>query len=150
MPIEWSSGPEPRVNTASITRPDGKVATRQPTVAGGRQRVSYNDTAEPGLYTLRFDPTTVAQPVYFGVGLDRRELDPATLSEADNAWLKTRGFIDGTLKPDQVASALGGTSAGAELWRWLALGVLGLLVFESVMTWRMASLQAAPATLANA
>ena len=79
-----------------------------------------------------------------------RELDPATLSEADHAWLKTRGFVDGTLKPDEVAAALGGKSSGAELWPWLAVGVLALLLFKSLMTWRMASLQAAPTPLANA
>jgi hypothetical protein len=150
MPIEWSAGPDPRVASATITRPDGKTVTKQPTVTGGRQRVSYNDTAEPGLYTLRFDPTTVPQPVYFGVGIDRRELDPATLSEADYAWLKTRGYVQGTLKPDEIASVLSGTSTGAELWPWLALGVLALLLFESVMTWRMASLQVAPAGVTSA
>jgi hypothetical protein len=143
-PIEWSAGAEPRVKSATITRPDGKTVPRQPTLAGGRQRISYNDTAEPGLYTLRFDPTEVPQPVYFAVNLDRRELDPTTLTEADYAWLKSRGFVEGTIEPKQLASALGGATSGAELWRWLALAVLALLVFETVMTRRMIGLQAAP------
>jgi hypothetical protein len=144
MPLEWSAGTEPRVKSATITRPDGKTVTQQTTVAGGRQRLSYNDTAEPGLYTLRFDPTEVPQPVYFGVNIDRRELDPATLTEADYAWLKNRKFVEGRIKPEELGSALGGAPSGAELWRWLALGVLGLLVFESVMTRKMVALQAAP------
>ena len=58
------------------------------------QRLSYNDTAEPGLYAVRFDPTTVPQPVYYGVGIDRRELDPAALTDADYAWLKNRGYVE--------------------------------------------------------
>ena len=144
MPIEWSAGLEPRVKSATITRPDGNAVPRPPTLSGGRQRISYNDTAEPGIYTLRFDPTDVPQPVYFAVNLDRRELDPATLSDADYAWLKGRGYVEGTIKPDQVASALGGAKGGAELSRWLALGVLALLIFETVMTKRMVGLQTAP------
>jgi hypothetical protein len=150
MPIEWSAEAEPRVESASLTRPDGRVIPKQPTLAGGRQRVGHNDTAEPGLYTLRFEPTEIPQPVYFGVNIDRRELDPATLTESDYAWLKSRGYAQGTISPEEVASVLGGTSTGAELWRWLALGVLGLLVFETVMTRKMVGLQAPMTDLAHA
>jgi hypothetical protein len=144
MPLEWTGPAEPRIKSASITRPDGKTVQKQPTVTGGRQRVSYNDTAAPGLYTLRFDNTSVPQPVYFGVGLDRRELDQASLTEADHAWLKSRGFVEKRITPDELGAALGGVNQGAELWKWLALGVLALLVFETVMTRRMVRLQAAP------
>lgn len=145
MPIEWSAPADPRVKSASLTLPDGTTVPRTPMFAGGRQRIAHNDTAEPGLYTLRFEPTEIPQPVYFGVGIDRRELDAATLTEADYAWLKSRGFVEGRITADQVATVLGGGGAGgAELWRWLALGVLALLVFESVMTRRMIGLQAAP------
>ena len=144
MPLEWSAGAQPRVTSASLTRPDGKAVPKQPTVTGGRQRISHNDTAEPGLYTLRLEPTEVPQPVYFGVNIDRKELDPATLSEADYAWLRDRGYVEGKIEANELASALGGKASGAELWRWLALGVLGLLVFETVMTRKMVALQAAP------
>jgi hypothetical protein len=148
-PIEWSAGAEPPVKTATITRPGGKTVTRQPSFAGGRQRLTYNDTAEPGLYTLRFDATAVPQPVYFAVGIDRAELDPATLSEADYAWLTNRGFRH-RIRPDDLAAALGAATPPAEMSRWLALGVLGLLVFETVMTRRMVRLQASPAGVALA
>ena len=144
-PIEWSGPADPPVKFVTITRPDGKTVTRQATLSGGRQRVTYNDTADPGLYTLRFDPTEVPQPVYFAVGIDRAELDPATLSEADYAWLKSRGFVDRRITPDDIPAALGAATPAAELSRWLALGVLGLLVFETVMTRRMVRLQATPA-----
>lgn len=144
MPLEWSAPAQPRVKSATITRPDGTAVSRQVSLTGGRQRLTYNDTAEPGLYKLRFDPTEVPQPVYFGVGIDRRELDRATLTEADDAWLKSRGFIEATIRPDDVPTVLGAAAPGAELSRWLALGVLGLLVFETVMTRRMVRLQALP------
>ena len=140
-PLEWSGPAQPRVKSASITRPDGTVVTRQPTLSNGRQRLNYNDTAEPGLYTLRFDPTEVPQPAYYGVSIDRRELDPAPLSEADDAWLKSRGFIERRITRDELASALGGVNKGVELWKWLGLGVLALLVFETLMTRRMIRLQ---------
>jgi hypothetical protein len=140
-PLEWSAGPEPRARAATITRPDGTTAARQPTLAGGRQRLTYNDTAEPGLYTLRFDPTEVPQPVYYGVVIDRRELDATPLSDADYAWLNSRGFVERRVGAGDLASALGGVNRGAELWRWLGLGVLALLVFETIMTRRMVRLQ---------
>jgi hypothetical protein len=149
-PLEWSGPAQPRVKSASITRPDGAVVTRQPTLSNGRQRLGYNDTAEPGLYTLRFDPTDVPQPIYYGVGIDRRELDPAQLSEADDAWLKSRGFIERRITRDDLASALGGVNKGVELWKWLGLGVLALLVFETLMTRRMVRLQETRADLAGA
>jgi hypothetical protein len=129
------------LKSASLTRPDGTVATKQPTLANGRQRLSFNDTAEPGLYTLRFDPTDVPQPIYYGVGIDRSELDPARLTEADDAWLKSRGFVERRITRDELASALGGVNKGVELWKWLGLGVLALLVFETLMTRRMVRLQ---------
>ena len=144
MPIEWSASSQPRAKSATITRPDGTTVQRQPALTGGRQRLSYNDTADPGLYTLRFDPTEIPQPVYYGVGLDRRELDTTPLSEADHAWLKSRNIVEARLDPTEVASALGGGPPAAELSKYLALGVLALLVFETVMTHRMARLQAAP------
>jgi hypothetical protein len=147
-PIEWSAPADPRVTSAAITRPDGKVVPRQPSLSAGRQRLTYNDTAEPGLYTLRFEPTSIPQPAYFAVNIDRRELDPATLTEADYAWLQRRKFIDARIRPQDLATAVGGTSPGAELWRWLAPGVLALLVFETVMTRRMVRLQAPAQTSA--
>ena len=144
MPIEWSGPADPRVKVATIARPDGKTLQKQPTLTAGRQRLSYTDTAEPGLYTLRFDPTAVPQPVYYGVALDRRELDPTALSEADQAWLKNRGFVERRISSSELASALGGVNTGAELWKWLALSVLGLLVFETLMTRRIVRLQEGP------
>ena len=142
MPIEWGGPAEPAVKSATITRPDGQAVQRKVTPAGGRQRLSYNDTAEPGLYTLRFDPSEVAQPVYYGVGIDRRELDNTSLSEADYAWLRNRGYLQKQIATSEIASVLGGATQGVELWKWLGLGVLALLVFETVMTRRMVRLQA--------
>lgn len=145
VPIEWSGPATPRVKTATITRPDGKTAQLQPTVSNGRQRLTYNDTVEPGLYAIRFDATDVPQPVYYGVGIDRRELDPASLTDADYAWLKNRGLIERRIAPGELAAALGGVNKGVELWKWLGLGVLALLVFETFMTRRMVRLQAGSA-----
>jgi hypothetical protein len=148
-PLEWTGPAEPRVKSASVTRPDGKVVQKQPSLTNGRQRLSYNDTAEPGLYTLRFDPTEVPQPVYFGVGIDRRELDNAPLTDADHAWLQSRGFVERRVGPAELATALGGAGEGVELWKWLGVGVLGLLVFETVMTRRMVRLQEGRADVAG-
>jgi hypothetical protein len=149
MPIEWAGPAEPAVKSATVTRPDGQSVQRKPTLSGGRQRLSYNDTGEPGLYTLRFEASEVPQPVYYGVGIDRRELDDASLTEADYAWLTNRGLVEKRIDTPELASTLGGESQAVELWKWLGVGVLALLVFETVMTRRMVRLQAERADVAG-
>jgi hypothetical protein len=144
-PIEWSAPAVPAVKVARITRPDGKVVERRPSLSNGRQRITYHDTGDPGLYALRFEPAEVQpQPVFYGFGINRKELDTATLSEADQAWLSERGYLERRVSPtskEELAQAVGGVNKGTDLWPILGLAVLGLLVFETLMTRRMVNLQ---------
>lgn len=146
-PIEWTAPARPPVQRAEITRPDGTKAEAYPTLSNGRHVLRYADTALPGLYTIRFTPTDIPQPVYYGVGLDRREMDNTPLSEADLKWLQDRGHLapEARIPPDQLAAAVGagGRTGTSELWPLLAVALLGLLVFETFMTWRMARHQQA-------
>lgn len=143
MPIEWSGPPTPVVKSAKITRrADGKTFEKRPTVSNGRQRLTFHDTNEPGLYELRFDPTEVQpQPVFYGFGIDRKELDNTTLTASDVDWLTNRGYLEKKVGTDQISGALGGENKGFEMWPLLGFAVLALLVFETLMTRRMINLQ---------
>jgi hypothetical protein len=146
--IVWAGPAEPPVKRATLTRPDGSTVDLSPRLVNGRHVLSYNDTFLPGLYALRFDQTAVPQPVYFGVGIDPRELDAAALAESDHRWLADRGFIEKRLAgPQELASAVGAVNKGRDVWPILAGVLLLTLVSETLMTWRMIRHQA-PADLA--
>ena len=117
------------------------MVERKAALNNGRQRITYHDTADPGLYAMRFEPTEITQPVYYGLGLDRRELDNTALSDADSTWLTERGFMDKKIKEGELSSVLVGVNKGVELSPFLGLGILALLVFETFMTWRMGDRQ---------
>lgn len=136
--IVWA-GPElPLVQNVSITRPDNSKVQVAPRVSNGRSVLSYNDTFLPGLYALRFDKTEVPQPVYYGVGIDRRELDATALAPSDHKWLAERGYLERRLEtPGELASAVGTVNKGSELWPILAVILLASLLFETFMTWRL-------------
>jgi hypothetical protein len=130
--------PVPVVQRITVARPDGSTAEVSPRTSNGRQVLSYNDTFLPGLYALRFDKTEVPQPVYYGVGIDRRELDATALAAGDHKWLADRGYLERRLEnPGELASAVGAVNKGSELWPILAVVLLASLLFETFMTWRL-------------
>ena len=85
--IVWTGPAKPVVQKVEVTRPDGTKAERHPFTRDGRQVLVYGDTDLPGKYELRFDQSAIA-PVYYGVGINRNELDETPLSDADRAWLR--------------------------------------------------------------
>jgi hypothetical protein len=148
-PIAWSGPVSPSPMSATLTRPD---APREPVplklvTESGRTVARYEGTHAPGLYELRFTPTAIPQPVYYSVSIDPKELDPAVLSSADVSSLKENGFIQARLTADELSHLLAAPGSGSELWPALALATLGLLVLESVMTYRMVRLQAGAAKI---
>jgi hypothetical protein len=76
QPLVWTGPPTPAVGRAEVTLPDGTKAQVRPVVRDGRQIVRFSETYLPGRYELRFDQSELP-PVYYGVGIDRRELDEA-------------------------------------------------------------------------
>ncbi|HEX5243650.1 MAG TPA: BatA domain-containing protein [Tepidisphaeraceae bacterium] len=139
--ISWSGPANPAVQSVSITLPDGSIERdRAATFRNGHWEFQYPNTFLPGLYQMRFMPTGVPQPAYFGVGIDRRELDPATLTAKDHQWLHDNKFAD-EISLAQLPSLIAQNDRGAELWKWLAVFVLGSLMLETLLTWRMVSLQ---------
>ena len=148
-PIVWRGAASPAVISATITRMEDGVSTPLK-VSGesGRAVARYADTHVPGVYEMRFAPSEVPQPVYFSVGIDPRELDPATLSSGDLSWLKENGFLQARLSPEKLSAVLAAPGSGSELWPTLAFAVVGLLVLETFMTYRMIRLQASGAKVA--
>jgi hypothetical protein len=145
--IVWTGPADPRVAKATLTRPDATNVNLTPRHVNTRQSLSYNDTFLPGLYQLRFDQTAVAQPIYFGVGIDPRELAPLTLSPGDVRKLTDRGFLEKRLKDrTEIAAAVGAVNKGRDLWPWVAVVLLATLVFETFMTWRVMRHQVAVQT----
>ncbi len=144
--LVWTGPGRPAVQSIAITRPDGTKVERRPFTRDGRQVLVYGDTDLPGRYELRFDQTGMP-PVYFGVGVSGGELDETPLSDSDRAWLShpDHKYLEARIERNQLAQALGTPSKGAELWPYLALGLLGMLMFETYMTYRLVRRQAGPA-----
>jgi hypothetical protein len=143
--IVWAGPPTPAVQAVDITLPDGSVDRgRKANFRNGHFEFTYPNAFLPGLYQLRFAPTDVPQPVYYGVGIDHRELDNTRLSSDDQAWLIKSNFLDKD-NPKIEASTLGTavtrTDEGTDIWVYLAGFVVLSLFLETYMTFRMAGLQ---------
>lgn len=137
----------PPVAWAEVTTPSGQKSRARPVTRDGRQWAFFGDTFEPGRYEVRFDQSNLP-PVYYGVGIDAAELDETTLSDDDRKWLTAdeHKFVERALEPKDLAATLsGGDRKGTELWPVLAAGLLGVLLFETFMTYRVMRRQAGPA-----
>jgi hypothetical protein len=120
------SGDEQRLE---VSRPDGSVWVARREQAGVARTVLYSETDRLGTYHLRAvdsDGTVKARPEQdFVVNLDTRESNPARL--------------DPSQRPDRIAVASPGAKPPkhrVELWHSLAAIMIGLLLFESVLTLR--------------
>ncbi len=110
-------------------------------VEQGRLFVRLNETQLPGVYTFRpktEPPPASALPVeHFVVNFDRTESNLAPLSEAQQKLLESNGgttFITGL---DNLMENLVDDSQHTELFRYLMIFFLAILVFEVVLTRRM-------------
>lgn len=143
QPIEWVGPAKPAVQSVQITLPDNTTIQRPATFNNGRWLVTYPDTYLPGIYRLQFSPTEIA-PVYYGVNIDRKELDATTLSSDDIDWLRKGSFLDPahpTIAAADLPLIIRRENKGAELWGWLGGLLLAGLVFETYMTYRLIGAQ---------
>ena len=113
---------------------------RAPLFRNGHWEFQYPNTFLPGLYQLRFAPTGIPQPVFYGVGIDRRELETSTLTEQNRRWLSDHHLVQ-TASLDQLPALVSGDVRGVEIWKWLAVFVVASLLLETAMTYRMIGLQ---------
>ncbi len=100
------------VQQAKVTKPDGTVVPVSVTANG--TELSFGDTLRQGVYKLQADTNTVR----FCVAL----LDPAESSTTPREELPFGRFTKVT--PVKLRRA------NQELWRWLALGGLCIVIFE--------------------
>jgi hypothetical protein len=139
QPIEWAGPARPAIRSVQVTLPDNASVTRPATFNNGRWLVTYPDTYLPGVYRLQFSPTEVA-PVYYGVNIDRAELDPAALDADDVAWLKNGNYLDPTLPTMAEAdlpAVIRREGNGREIWGWLGGALLASLLIETFLTYRL-------------
>lgn len=139
----------PNIGVVTLQLPDGQSKTLTPQVRGGKLLYTQEDTFQPGLYKLVATDDRQAvrrkRDMYYAVNLDRRELDPTTLSNADIQWLKEHYFIKDRLNsPRAVADVLGVSEGGLELWPYLAVLLLLLLLLETALTKHALRLQSPP------
>lgn len=137
QPMTWTGPSNPAIESVTIARPDGKPARApQPALVGGKFVIDYSDTFVPGLYALSFKPASIPQPVHYAVGIDKNELDPRNLSDGDVASLVERGFLRKAIAPADIATIFEAREQGTELWPYVAVLVLALLVVETWFTRR--------------
>jgi hypothetical protein len=151
--IVWTGPVKPTVQSAKIINPVGVAAAVQPQItADGKYLMVYNHTQLPGLYQAVFKPGSIPQPVYYSVAIDSRELNPQLVSKADLSWLTHQHFIQAVIKPEQIPGVLNSVLVGVELWPWLALLVMAMLLGEVLLCRRLlASPRAAlPQEVSNA
>lgn len=138
-PLIWTGPAVPEVQAVDVTLPDGSTdGNKSATLANGRFEFRYNNAFMPGLYALRFTPTEVRpQPVYYGVGIDRRELDNQPLSGKDRQ--KLADYLDESqpISVEDLAAIIRRENPGSELWKWLALVLLLNLLAETYVTHRL-------------
>ncbi len=122
--VEVPHAKEPKPLT--ITTSDGPAKKD----ANSARSLVYNDTRRAGLYKFAWrDSASGAMSEQFAVSPDPRESDLARVDRQEfvSMW--------GSLEPDIVAAGTsdesGATVRGKEIWRMLATGLLGLLVFEA-------------------
>jgi hypothetical protein len=139
QPIEWAGPAKPAVKSVQIILPDHSTVSRTPVFNHGRWLLTYPDTYLPGIYKLQFTPDDVA-PVYYGVNIDRSELDPTSLDTDDLNWLKTAKYLDParpTITAADLPAILRCTGQPPEMWGFLAAALLGCLLVETFITFRL-------------
>ncbi len=101
---------------------------------GSRVTFNFTGTEQPGVYRLILSSDAGSTTHHFAVGLDSDESDLLPLP--DDAVARLTEQLDMTFfsSTAEVQAALTVDSPGREIWRWLALAVLTLLLIEVLLT----------------
>ena len=117
--------------------PEGNEHTVEASEDGEEAQLRFSDTDLPGVYRALRRDASAADTEYFVVDFDRRESDLTLLTPPDQDRLASGGrihFIDSLY---QMHQALLEETAPSELWRWMFLLVLAVLVGEVLLTRRL-------------
>jgi hypothetical protein len=143
QPIEWSGPAKPAVQSVQITLPDGRTLTAAATFNNGRWLVTDPDTYLPGIYKFTFTPAAIP-PVYYGVNIDRAELDPIALDTDDIRWLTAGKNLDPVLPvitEADLPTIIARKQQAPEMWGLLGGVLLLSLLVETFITYRLISSQ---------
>jgi len=128
---------EEYIREVRITRPDGQPTVQAPQRIQGqeRHRLSYENTAQPGLYGVEFVGAPAARNYAFAVNVDTGEsrLDKVGVDELKEAFA---GLKVKLVNSELLAEELGARGAGPgvnEYWRAALALVVLLLVAESLL-----------------
>jgi hypothetical protein len=122
----------------TVRPPAGEARPSKLESEGDYARWSFGDTDQSGLYVAQFS-APVSRNDTFAANVDTRESD---LTKLDAAELRGEDLWPGinfdyeTNWQDLDEGPSGEISRRAGLHRWLLVGVLGLLLAETVMAWR--------------
>jgi hypothetical protein len=102
---------------------------KQHTAEPARQ-LSFDETWQSGFYTMQWrDSLTGLSQQVFAINPERRE---SNLAKLETEEFKSRwGSLDPEVVSLDAATTAGLSLQGVEIWRTLAMGLLGLLVFET-------------------
>ena len=118
-----------------VKEPDGKETRTPSKLEGERRTARFAQTTLPGVYEMR-SAAGAGKPERFVVNFDRGESDLSPLTPPEEQGL-TNKKIQFIADAEAVAKNATDQTAPSEFWWWLLLIVLGLLVFEVVMTRRL-------------
>ncbi len=127
---------------AEVVTPSGRRLPARLIESDGTLRVSFTETQEPGLYTLRLPPG-VAET--YASSSDGKGLPFVVLSKVEESLLERLSDADldlagqhvdlfETERTDEMTSAVTGGVPGEELWKYLAIGALLTLLGEIAIT----------------
>jgi hypothetical protein len=131
QPIRFRPAEESAAGLVTVQPPDGEPKT----IEAKNWPLVYEDTREPGVYTLSWQ----AKDHYFVVQPDARESQLALATDEDRK--KVSALIPNlsyAANPEEIIETLTTGSMTKELWLLVILGVFMLLFGEILMTRRMA------------
>ena len=136
--LQWTEN-----EVVTVSAPDGSTLEAKPEIDKKTLRIRFDDTRRPGLYSFQLPPslaerlkaeTTDGKTVPFAVFGDPAEGLIEKLQTEDFALLKSQMNVFHAKTFSELASAVKGQIPGQELWRYLALGLLALILGEVALT----------------
>lgn len=119
----------------TVTTPDGEKETMQLASTGQDWTGRWSQTAKPGLYTFS---SAYFPDRHFAVQPETEESDLKPLSPLQAEILRNRAIpIIHTASRTGLQSAISKETGMREWWQPLALGVLALLLADTLASWRL-------------
>ncbi len=117
------------IKSTTVRKPDGTSVTI------ARQAAFFDETDQPGLYTL----DTTAGATSFAVNLDPLEskTTPLPVETIEQFGVRLANHSRKTFDREQLRQMYNAELEGRQkLWRWLILAVIGILIFETWLAGR--------------